>query len=618
MFKFVSIFIFFLLVHSHFVSANELSDQRWQYRWSESEPWKDATSPCSPPNRGDRVQLFLKLIRTHTEHSQILIKDHSFSFELVNENNIVTNYPVGRKGYLAGYEDFIVNIGTQSEVQFRAISDAKNHIGFCKGVFLGNESTLKEKLIRESFVPFTSALVCLFLSVFLLFLSRIGLSPKGFLSTSLTAFLLGTWTFALPNNNFKEFLFSDAASWLWIDQMSIMLFPTALIGILEFLTSGSILRITKILKYIHGLYACASALAVGSGLAKFHQTNLVFNLIIPFTILLIVFEIARKVTRSKNEIIALLIGLFCITIFGVNDLLVGLWIWPENPLMLPLGFVGFSIAVTYSTIVWTEQRKEMTKKLELESAQLSAAVNTIQTVAHDVRRPFTLIKMLVDTLKNVNDTHEQKQLLMIANPEIEQATSSAESLIQELLNLGKPVKLETGLVSITSVIERSLLLVGQAAKGKQANLKLSLNHKNQLQIDSSKIERVFVNILQNALEAMPHRADLTVRTSESESKLSVFLSNTGSYIESEDLQKIFERFHTSGKTNGTGLGLHISKQFVEAHGGQIECQSKRGNSPNESFVEFQITFNCSNFLDRTNVTHQLDRYFSAVKNDSLS
>jgi len=161
-------------------------------------------------------------------------------------------------------------------------------------------------------------------------------------------------------------------------------------------------------------------------------------------------------------------------------------------------------------------------------------------------------------------------------------------------------------------------LVGQAAKEKLAHLKLSLNHKNQLQIDSSKIERVFVNILQNALEAMPHRADLTVRTSESESKLSVFLSNTGSYIESEDLQKIFERFHTSGKTNGTGLGLHISKQFVEAHGGKIECQSKRGNSPNERFVEFQITFNCSNFLDRTNVTHRLDRYFSAVKNDSLS
>lgn len=555
------------------------------------------------------------MIRTNNEQSQLLIKDHSFSFDLVNEDSNVTHYPAGRRGFLSGYEDFIINIGSQSEVQFRATSDAKNHIGFCKGVFLGSESTLKVKLIRESFVPFTSALVCLFLSVFLLFLSRIGLSPKGFLSASLTAFLLGTWTFSLPNNNFKEFLLSDVAAWLWVDQMSIMLFPSALIGILEFLTSGSTLRITKSLKYIHALYACASALAVGIGLAQFHQTNLIFNLIVPFTILLIVFEIARKLTRSRNEIIALLIGLFCITIFGVNDLLVGLWIWPENPLLLPLGLVGFSIAMTYSTIVWAEQKKELTKKLELESAQLSAAVNTIQTVAHDVRRPFTLIKMLVETLKSVNDTQEQKQLLMIANPEIEQATSSAESLIQELLNLGKPVTLERELVSITSVIERSLLLVGQAAKEKHTHLKLSLNHKNQLQIDSSKIERVFVNILQNALEAMPHRAELTVRTSESESKLSVFLRNTGSYIESDVLQKIFERFHTSGKANGTGLGLHISKQFVEAHGGKIECQSKRGNSPKESFVEFQITFNCSSFLDRTNVTHQLDRYFSVVKND---
>lgn len=614
MFKLISIFFFLIFAQFKPVSANEQTDHRWQYRWSESEPWKEVTSPCSPPNRKDRDLLFLKLTRTHTEANSILMKDHSFSFELVN-NNVVKNYPNGRKGYLAGYKDFIVNIGSQSEIQFRTRSDAKNHIGFCKGVFLGTESTLKEKLIRESFVPFTSALVCLFLSIFLFFLSRIDLPPKGFLSTSLTAFLLGTWTFSLPNNNFKEFFFSDVAAWLWVDQMSIMLFPSTLIGILEFLTNGSILRITKNLKYVHAIFACSSALAIGSGFAKFHQTNFVFNLIVPFTILLIVFEILRKVSRSRKEIIALFIGLFCIIIFGVNDLLVGLWIWPENPLLLPLGFVGFSIAMTYSTIIWTEQKKEATKKLELESAQLSAAVDTIQTVAHDVRRPFTFIKMLVDTLQSVKDAQEQKQLLIIAKPEIEQATSSAESLIQELLNLGKPIQLETTLTSMTSVIEKSLLLVGQAAKGKQVNLTLTLNHKHQLEIDSSKIERVFVNILQNALEAMPHRAGLVVQTSETESKLNVFLRNTGSFIESRDLHKIFDKFHTSGKASGTGLGLHISKQFVEAHGGKIECRSKRGASHSESFVEFQLTFDCSNFLDSTDLSHQLDRYFSVVKND---
>ena len=134
MFKLFSIFVFLLFAQFKPVSANEQADQRWQYRWSESEPWKAVTSPCSPPNREDRDLLFLKLIRTHTETNSILIKDHSFSFELVN-NNVVTNYPNGRKGYLAGYKDFIVNIGSQSEMQFRTRSDAKNHIGFCKGFF---------------------------------------------------------------------------------------------------------------------------------------------------------------------------------------------------------------------------------------------------------------------------------------------------------------------------------------------------------------------------------------------------------------------------------------------------------------------------------------------------
>ncbi|MEN9826677.1 MAG: hypothetical protein RI953_2422, partial [Pseudomonadota bacterium] len=363
MFKIVSILCFFIFAQMSLASNSIQDEQNWQYRWSENEQWKDISSPCSPPERANRDLLFLKMTRTNSDYRHLLIKDQSFSFELVNQENVVTNFPADRKGYLAGYHDFLVEIGSQSEITFRTTSDAKNHIGFCKGVYLGNEIILKDKLIRESFIPFISSLVCLFVSAFLFFLSRIEVSPKGFLTTSLTAFLLGTWTFSLPNNNFKEYFFTNSTVWLWVDQLSIMIFPSTLIGILEFLTSGSLLKSTKALKYIHIVYACASAILVGSGLSKFHQTNLVFNLIVPFTIILILVEIARKVTRSRREIIALLIGILCITLFGVNDLLVGLWILPQNPLLLPFGFVGFSIAVTYSAIVWTEQKKELTEKL---------------------------------------------------------------------------------------------------------------------------------------------------------------------------------------------------------------------------------------------------------------
>ena len=206
MYKFISIVVFILLAYSSSASTSESDDHRWQYRWSESQTWKDIVSPCSPPDREDKDLLFLKLIRSNSKQTHLLIKDQSFSFELLNESGIVSDFPADQNGYLSGFKDFIVNIGSQSEIRFRAVSDAKNHIGFCKGVFLGTESTLKEKLIHESFIPFISSLVCLFLSVFLFFLSRIEISPKGFLSTSITALLLGTWTFSLPNNNFKEFL----------------------------------------------------------------------------------------------------------------------------------------------------------------------------------------------------------------------------------------------------------------------------------------------------------------------------------------------------------------------------------------------------------------------------
>lgn len=612
MFNFIIFSLFLLFSQLSFASGTPLNGLRWQYRWTESEPWRDIASPCSPFGRENRELLFLKLIKSDSSGTHLLIRDQSFSFELVDDSNRVTKFPADRTGYLAGYEDFIVDVGDRSEIYLRSISDAKNYIGFCKGIFLGSEESLRVKLINESFIPFISALVCLFLSVILLILSRIESTLHGFFASSLTAFLLGTWTFALPNNNLKEFLFADSAVWLWIDQMSIMFFPYALCGILEFLTDRSLLRITKFMKYVHLVFAFVSAVAVGIGLVKFHQTNFVFNLIVPFTIILIFVEIARNVKRSKHEIVALLIGILCITIFGINDLFVGLWILPQNPLMLPLGFVGFSIAVTYSSVAWMRQKNALTKKLALESAQLSASVETIQTVAHDVRRPFSLIRMLVDTLQGTDNALEQKQLLTIARPEIEQAVNSADALIQDMLELGKPIELQICSASLTAVVEKSLLLVGLVAKEKESILRISFNHTHQVQIDAGRIERVVVNILQNAIEAMPQRAQLFVRTTEVGSRLTLYLRNFGSFIDGRDLPRIFDKFHTSGKANGTGLGLHISKQFVEAHGGVIKCLSERGDSAKDSFVEFQITFSPSDMPDRFKISQQLDRYFSFV------
>jgi hypothetical protein len=97
MYKFACIIAFVIFLQFSFASSTLPGDQHWRYRWSAIEPWKDITEPCSPPDRANRNLLFLKLIRTNSEQTHLLIKEESFSFELVNEGNSISEFPAAQR-----------------------------------------------------------------------------------------------------------------------------------------------------------------------------------------------------------------------------------------------------------------------------------------------------------------------------------------------------------------------------------------------------------------------------------------------------------------------------------------------------------------------------------------
>jgi signal transduction histidine kinase len=203
----------------------------------------------------------------------------------------------------------------------------------------------------------------------------------------------------------------------------------------------------------------------------------------------------------------------------------------------------------------------------LRAEQLAAVGQVAAGVAHELRNPLTSIKMLVQTgLEGANPTLAEDELIVI-----EQEVRRMEKYIQTFLDFARPPCSERRSSDLVPLVRRALTLVEGRARQQKVDLVAELPLASlPLYIDPEQVHQVVVNLLLNALDALPHggtvRVELDCRTETSEVELRV--RDNGPGIALAVNGRLFEPFVTS-KENGLGLGLSISKRLIEAHGGRI-------------------------------------------------
>jgi len=215
-------------------------------------------------------------------------------------------------------------------------------------------------------------------------------------------------------------------------------------------------------------------------------------------------------------------------------------------------------------------------KITIESGRNKAVAQTVQMLAHDVRKPFSMLQGVMSVLSNVDSLDTVESLTKQALPEINRAVDSVNGMIQDVMEVGsegnlicEAVELEPFLASIISDSFKYL---------KEASIRFEYDFRdrNRLNIDPLKVSRVFSNILGNAAQAMDRIGEIWFRTEPQEGNLVKFtIGNSNSFIPEERLDSLFDAFFTSNKKGGTGLGLAIAKKIVEAHGGEIWCSSNK-------------------------------------------
>lgn len=235
---------------------------------------------------------------------------------------------------------------------------------------------------------------------------------------------------------------------------------------------------------------------------------------------------------------------------------------------------------------------------QLERAKTSEAIaRTTQSLAHDVRRPFSMVKMVLEAISESEDPVESREIARASIREVNQAIVSVEGMIQDVMQIGSNSKPNQEVASPEAIIDAAINEVFQIFTEANIEIEYNLNHKHCLFIDTMRVGRVFSNILVNAVQAMNSNGNLWIKTKEEKGFIEFRLGNVGSCIPKESLPKLFEAFFTSGKKGGTGLGLAIAQKVINEHDGNIRCESDKTQQYHAGYVEFILTLPISNEMN---------------------
>jgi signal transduction histidine kinase/putative methionine-R-sulfoxide reductase with GAF domain len=215
----------------------------------------------------------------------------------------------------------------------------------------------------------------------------------------------------------------------------------------------------------------------------------------------------------------------------------------------------------------TKQLKEAQEQL-IKSERLAAIGQVAAMVGHDLRNPLTGIKGAAYYLRNklgskMND--KAKEMLELVEKDVE----CANMIIADLMEYSREIRLDLTETTPKSAIKETLALVEVPDNVQLLDLTLD---KPSIKVDVEKMERVFANLIKNAIDAMPDGGKLIITSKESNGNVEMVFADTGTGMTKEVMGKIWTPFFTT-KAKGMGLGLAICKRIVEAHGGKISVES---------------------------------------------
>ncbi|MFD0959782.1 ATP-binding protein [Paenibacillus chungangensis] len=214
------------------------------------------------------------------------------------------------------------------------------------------------------------------------------------------------------------------------------------------------------------------------------------------------------------------------------------------------------------------QRKKYERRI-INAEKLSIAGELAAGIAHEIRNPLTSLKGFMQLI--ATGRIQQNRYYPIIKSEL----MRIESIISEMLMLAKPQVYEFKPLNVRQVMEESITSLAKQAQMQHVSLQYERIPEPLwvLGVDSQ-LKQVFMNILENAIEAMPHGGIVRIELApEEKNMVRIVIHDEGDGISEDQLSQIGQPFYTT-KQKGTGLGLMVSYKIIHNHGGEITAVSQ--------------------------------------------
>ncbi|SFH72333.1 amino acid-binding domain sensor histidine kinase [Tindallia magadiensis] len=227
----------------------------------------------------------------------------------------------------------------------------------------------------------------------------------------------------------------------------------------------------------------------------------------------------------------------------------------------------------------TEEKKMREQGFEKEKSR--ALNQVVAGIAHEIRNPLTSIKTFVEVLPSkINNPKFQKDIVRLVPREIDRVSQ----LIERLIDYAKPQKTQKKKVDLDKIIESCVSLFKPSFEKKGMKIRAEVKQPLLVYADRDQIKQVLVNFMLNGMEAMEAKErreeseeilTMTIRGMETDEFIEVLISDEGVGLNQTEINMMMEPFYTT-KKGGTGLGLTLSKKYIEENNGHVYFESIKG------------------------------------------
>ena len=227
-----------------------------------------------------------------------------------------------------------------------------------------------------------------------------------------------------------------------------------------------------------------------------------------------------------------------------------------------------------------EERKRL-EHAKLQAERLAMVGSMAAQVAHEIRNPLGSISLNLDLigeelrifLKSNGRSAGECQVLL---GEMRSQVLRIRQVLQEYLRFARMPKSERAVVSLKGFLEEKLNFVQPLLDQKHVDLRRTLDpNLPPVHADADQLWEALLNLIRNAVDAMPDGGNLTVSARRNGADALVSISDSGHGMTDEEAENLFVPFFTT-KSDGTGLGLAYAQQVINEHGGKIDCATVRG------------------------------------------